>query len=60
MNTQQKEIISSDDTITSSDGNILFQKSESSKTKANQTVADKAENYTSFQPVDIQKIFRYI
>ena len=55
MNPQQKEITSSDDTITSSDANIIIQKSESSKTKADEAVADKAESNPLFQHVDIQK-----
>ena len=55
VNPQHKEITRSDDTITSSDGIIIIQKSESSKTKADEAVADKAESNASFQPVDIQK-----
>ena len=50
FNPQQKQITSSDDTITSSDATIIIQKSESSKTKA-----DKAESNISFEPVYIQK-----
>ena len=55
VNPQQKEITISDDTITSSDATIFIQKSESSKTKAKEAGADKAESNTSFQSVDIQK-----
>ena len=55
INPQQKEMTSGDDTISRSDATILIQKSESSKTKADEAVADKAESNTSFQPVDIQK-----
>ena len=55
VNPQQKEILYCDDTITSSDGIISIQKSVSSKIKADEAVADKAESSTSFQPVDIQK-----
>ena len=48
----QKEITSSDDIITSSEGTVLIQKSESSKTKVE---ADKTVSNTSFQPVNVQK-----
>ena len=59
INLQQKEIIYSDDTITSSDATVFIQKSESSKTNADKAVADKAESNTSFQPINIKKT-RYI
>ena len=55
MNPQRKEIICSDDTITSSDATIFVQKSVSSNKQADEAVADKAESNTSFQSVDIQK-----
>ena len=55
VNPQQKEILYSDDTIISSNRTIFIQKSVSSKTQADEAVADKAESYTSFQPIDIQK-----
>ena len=46
--------------ITSSDATIMIQKSESSKTKADEAESDKVRKNTSFQPINIRKIVCYI
>ena len=52
---QQRDIASTDGTITSSDATITIQKPDVSKSKADDAIADKAESNTSSQSVDVQK-----